>query len=143
MTLRKLPCGDSPCIQIASVGGVYVHMLVFKESGDANEGHAHTYDHVTLIAPGSRIAIESNGRRTEFEGPHLVVIPAGVAHRMIALEPWSTAVCIHALHAKDNPGDIIDPASVPEGTPPWAFAVPVLESESRKQGFTLNQGVTK
>lgn len=127
-----------PQIQIASVGSVYVHMMTFEKVDDFIQGHAHTYDHVTLIGRGS-VRYESNGRSTIYKAPHLVVVPRGVQHRLVALEDGTIACCLHALHAKDNPGDILDASMVPAGTPPWAFVVPLIEEHARRQGFVAAQ----
>lgn len=127
--MRKLDCtGTDLCMSVAYVGNVFTKMMVFKDVGAVMEGHSHVYDHVTLIASG-KVAITSNGRTTEFEGPHLVVIPKGVTHRIRALEPWTVAVCIHAVHSKESPEDILDVSMLPEGTPPWSFAALLTEGE--------------
>lgn len=130
-------------VKIGSVGSIYVHAYFMEKAGERNDGHSHTYDHFMLLSRGA-VEVESNGRRSVFrctqEEPFaLIFIPRGVQHHITALEDNTVLSCLHALHSRDNPGDILDPASVPAGTPPWSLAVPLLEADARKQGFSYEK----
>lgn len=119
-------------VSIQLLGNLFVKMMTFERAGEIHEGHAHTYDHTTLLASG-QLAVESNGKRSEWDAPFLISVPKNVSHTLIALAEGTVVCCLHALHAKDNPGDIVDPESVPAGTPPWAdIFVPMLAAEARQ-----------
>lgn len=86
--------------------------MVFPKKGDFEEGHAHTFDHVTLLASG-RLQLNALGKSTEFSAPHHIFIKAGVVHELIALEDNTAVHCIHALRDGERVEDIVDPASLP------------------------------
>ncbi len=123
-----MPCD---CTKSVASGNLAIFQMTFKEAGEDNDGHAHSYHHFTLIASGS-VRIESNDKASVHGAGAMVWIPRGVAHRMVALEPWTVVYCIHALHKRDDPGDVLDDAEVPGGTPDWLKAVPLLQGEARR-----------
>jgi quercetin dioxygenase-like cupin family protein len=87
--------------------------MFFNKAGDANEGHIHSYDHITLLAYGSvRVHVDDN--QTDFKAPQMIYIQAGKRHYIEALEDGTVAYCVHALRDKDSE-EIIDPAQVPLG----------------------------
>ena len=118
-----------PEIKYACVGSVFVRQMHFKNAGDVMQGHSHPYDHLTLLVRGA-LAVESNGRRTEFKaGPiHIIVVPKNVVHRLIALEPDTVACCVHAIRDKETK-EIFDVDMLPAGTPPWAFIEPFINDK--------------
>lgn len=123
------------CIKTASTGNLAIYQMTFKEAGEFNEGHAHSYHHFTLVASG-RVSIETVGSGkppSEHAGGAMVWIPKDVAHRMVALEPFTVVYCIHALHKLDDPGDVLDDTEIPGGTPDWAKAVPILMGEAKRK----------
>lgn len=108
---------SEPLVRINFVSNLFVKQMEFLKAGDVEQGHAHCYDHLTLLASGS-MRITALGQTTDFKAPHHIFIKAGVEHRLEALEDNTVAHCIHALREKDGSGDIIDPASVPAGVTP-------------------------
>jgi quercetin dioxygenase-like cupin family protein len=68
----------------------------FINAGDIHEGHAHTFDHITLLATGKVLMKHDNGQQ-EFTAPHLIVTPKGITHQFTALEPGTVFCCIHAI----------------------------------------------
>lgn len=125
------------CVKSVATGNLAVFQMTFKEAGEFDEGAPHTYHHLTLVASG-RVRIESNGRESEYGAGALVWIPKSVAHRIVALEPFTVVYCIHALHKREDPGDVLDDAEIPGGTPDWLRAVPVLQGEARRVLTELN-----
>lgn len=99
-----------PKVQIASIANVYTRMMHFAAEGDRELGHAHPFDHCTLLSAG-RLRVTVDGRVREFTAPHLIFIRAGSYHELEALEPDTVACCIHGLRNAD--GDILSPASMP------------------------------
>jgi quercetin dioxygenase-like cupin family protein len=85
----------------------------FVQAGDREEGHAHCFDHLTLLASG-KIRIAALGKFNDFTAPHHIFIKAGVEHELLALEDNTTVHCIHAIRDGERVEDIVDPASVPE-----------------------------
>ena len=73
--------------------------------------------------------VTCDGKDTEYTAPAVVVIRKGTTHRLEALKDDTTVCCLHALHSRDNPGELFDPAMVPAGMESQAtrFAHPIAE----------------
>jgi quercetin dioxygenase-like cupin family protein len=95
------------------VSNIWLRQMVFKNKGDANEGHEHNYDHVTLLTTGS-VRVHVEGQTTDFVAPQMIYIKKGKSHFIEALENNTIAFCVHALHDSET-GDILDPSQVPLG----------------------------
>jgi len=89
----------------------------FKSAGDIEYGHAHQFDHLTLLAHGS-LKVTVDGVITNFKAPHMIYIRKDKNHELIALENNTVAYCIHALRDGNNVEDIMDPSMVPKGIVP-------------------------
>ena len=105
---------DKPEISLSCVASVYVRQMHFKKAGDVEHGHAHKFDHQTLLAKGS-LKIFLNGQETVFHAPHIILIRKDQFHELVALEDDTLCYCIHALRDAENGVDIIDPDSIPLG----------------------------
>ena len=103
---------DRPYVAISCVSNVFIKQMTFTKAGDLEEGHSHTFDHVTLLASG-KIRLNALGKSTDFTAPHHIFIKAGVNHELVALEDNTVVHCIHALRDGERVEDIVDPASVP------------------------------
>lgn len=90
------------------VDNVFVKMHRFVHAGDTHNGHAHTFDHITLLATGKVLMKHDNGEQ-EFTAPHLIVTQKGITHQFIALEPNTVFCCIHAIRDGDDVDDIAPP----------------------------------
>jgi hypothetical protein len=101
-------------IRIAFCRDVYVRMMHFERAGDVEKGHAHKYDHSSLLAAGS-VKARVNGRETVFHAPTIIHIKKGLRHRFEALEDNTLLTCVHAIRSRDGSGDILDPAGIPAG----------------------------
>lgn len=100
-----------PEVQISCVSNVFVKQMRFIKTGHKEEGHAHLFDHLTLLASG-KIRLTALGKSTDFTAPHHIFIKAGVVHELEALEDETVVHCIHAIR-ESGCDDIIDPASLP------------------------------
>lgn len=100
-----------PHVHISCVANVFIKQMRFAKAGDREEGHAHLFDHVTLLASG-KVRITALGQATEFTAPHHIFIKAGVVHELEALEDNTVVHCIHGIREKGCE-DIVDPASIP------------------------------
>ena len=115
-----------PTNSISCVANLFAKQMHFAKAGDREDGHKHEFDHLTLLASGSiRLTVE--GKSTEFKAPHMIYIRADKNHELVALEDNTVAYCIHALRDGDGVGDIIDPASIPEGVNALRLAKPVVK----------------
>lgn len=95
------------------VSNIWLRQMVFKNKGDANEGHEHNYDHVTLLTTGS-VRVHVDNKTSDFTAPQIIYIKQGKSHFIEALEDNTVAFCVHALRDKDTQ-DILDPSQVPLG----------------------------
>lgn len=109
-----------PNITIGCVANLYSRMMHFGKVGDIEFGHAHQFDHLTLLASGAlRVIVE--GKATEFKAPHMIYIHKDKHHELVALEDNTVAYCIHALRDPET-SDILDPSMIPEGVPGYKIA---------------------
>ena len=107
---------SNPITDVKIVDNVFVKMHQFLKTGDTHEGHAHEFDHITLLARGSENMVHSNGENT-YTAPHLIVTPKGTAHQFTALEDNTVFCCIHAI----RDGDELDSVASQDITPEQAF----------------------
>lgn len=99
--------------RISIVDNVFVRMMKFRDVGDCMDGHAHAFDHITLLSTGSVKMEHTNGVQ-EFTAPHLIVTPKGIHHKFTALEPNTVICCIHAIRDGDGLDDVIAPDAASE-----------------------------
>lgn len=90
------------------VDNVMVKMLYAEFVGDRISGHAHTFDHITLLAKG-RVIMRAKGQEKEHIAPKLIVTPKGIVHEFEALEPDCLLCCVHAIRDGDTDADIAPP----------------------------------
>lgn len=96
----------------------------FEKSGDVEQGHAHQYDHLTLLASG-KLKIKIKEKVTEYSAPYMIFIHKDVQHELTALEDNTVAYCIHVL--KDvNTGKILDSKMIPNGINILSASAPLI-----------------
>lgn len=105
-----------PQTRIEIVDNLFVKLHYFLKVGDTHEGHAHVFDHITLLANGSVLMKHDKGEQ-KFDAPHLIVTPKGVRHQFVALEPNTVFCCIHAV----RDGNTVDDIAPQNITPEQAF----------------------
>jgi hypothetical protein len=101
-------------VKIGFVSNLYSRMMHFKNVGDTEHTHTHSFDHLTLLAHGSVKCIV-NDKETIFKAPHMIFIKKDAEHKFTALENNTVAYCIHAMRIGNDIGDIVDPSMIPEG----------------------------
>ena len=106
----------NPITDLKLVDNVFVKMYQLLNVGDTDKGHAHVFDHITLLAAGSVTMKHDNGEQ-DFTAPHLIVTPKGVVHQFIAKEPNTVFCCIHAIRE----GSDVDSVASQDITPEQAF----------------------
>lgn len=112
-TYQKDIAGNEPQSKFSVVANTWIRQMVFVKAGDRNCGHAHSFDHQTLLAKGKfKVFVED--KVAEFTAPQVLMIPAGKEHLIQAMEDGSVAFCIHALRKGENIEDIMDADDMPE-----------------------------
>ena len=101
----ELPVFNNPLTNISIVDNVFVKLHHFVRVGDTHQGHAHAFDHITLLSSGAVKMVHDNGEQ-EYKAPHLIVTPKGVKHQFTALEPNTVFCCIHAIRDGDGVNDV-------------------------------------
>ena len=104
---------SNPITDLKLVDNVFVNMHQFINIGDTHQGHAHAFDHITLLSSGAVKMVHDNGE-DEYKAPHLIVTPKGVKHQFTALEPNTVFCCIHAIRDGDGLNDVASPDITPE-----------------------------
>ena len=102
---------NGPGVTISCVSNVFIKQMHFLRAGDREEGHAHLFDHLTLLSTG-KLKLIALGKESEFTAPQHIFIKGGIVHELIALEDDTVVQCIHAIREKGCE-DIVDPASLP------------------------------
>ena len=100
---------NSPKIKLGYVDNIYSRMMHFENEGDIEQGHAHQFDHLTLLASG-----QIGDKITDYKAPYMIFIHKDVKHELTSLENNTVAYCIHVLRDV-NTGNILDPKMVPNG----------------------------
>lgn len=103
---------NRPEVKSIAVSNVFCRSMHFKQKGDFEIGHCHTYDHGTLVSTGKILVemLRDDGSvisQKEFTGPSFIFISRMCMHRLTALEDNTVAVCIHAM--RDVEGRLLDP----------------------------------
>jgi hypothetical protein len=104
---------NPPDVAVVAVSNVYSRMMHFKNAGDVEVGHSHTYDHGTLVSSGSvkyEVLDGSNGNAVAvkiFKAPGFIFVEKNKYHRITALEDETVCACIHALRTIDS--DLVPP----------------------------------
>lgn len=104
---------STPLTDLKLVDNVFVKLHHFVRVGDTHNGHAHAFDHVTLLANGAVKMVHDNGE-SEYKAPSIIVTPKGITHQFTALEPNTTFFCIHAIRDGDGVDDVASPDITPE-----------------------------
>lgn len=111
---------------IEVVDNVFVKMMHMYLPGDRIYGHAHTFDHITLLATG-RVVMRANGQEHEHEAPKLIVTPKGVVHEFEALSTNCLLCCVHAVRDGDGVDDVAPPNITEEEADQLLQQFPLLQ----------------
>jgi len=97
------PLADQPITaDIRLTDDLFVKTAIVQRAGTVIPQHAHSYDHVTLLAVGRMAVWADDAPLGEFTGPTGILIRAQVKHRMQTLTDGVVFACIHALHGTDD-----------------------------------------
>jgi quercetin dioxygenase-like cupin family protein len=110
------------------VDNVFVKMMHLYWVGDKVVGHAHTFDHITLLAKGT-VLMKANGEVREHAAPKLIVTPKGVVHEFEAVTPDCLLCCVHAIRDGDTAEDIAPPDMTEEQAQEFLRQFPLTQKE--------------
>jgi hypothetical protein len=108
---------QAPQIKLAVISNVWIKVMNFRNVGDFNAGHAHTFNHATLLSSGS-VEVQVEGKLTTFEAPSIIYIEKDKVHKITALQANTVVSCIHALRDGNETDDIISEDMLPVGISP-------------------------
>ena len=92
--------------QLGYFGNIWVRQNFIARAGDASDGHAHNFDHVSLLATG-RVLVEVDGfEPKEFTAPTFIMVKKEYMHKFTALEDNTLWYCVFAL--RDLDGEVTD-----------------------------------
>lgn len=119
--------------EIRFVDNVFVKMIPLNGVGDKVGGHAHVFDHITLLSVGKVRMKHDNGEQIH-TAPCLIVTPKGITHEFTNLVEQSILCCIHAIRNGDNLDDVA-PQEITEAEAHRLFkAYPLTEVEMAIRG---------
>lgn len=82
--------------------GLFVKHMVFS-AGTYIPQHSHEHAHLSTIATGSVRIWRDGVLMGDLKAPAGIVIPAHSKHTFLALEPFTTVLCIHRVGADGEP----------------------------------------
>ena len=92
--------------QLGYFGNIWIRQNFIAQAGNASEGHAHHFDHVSLLAAGS-VRVEVDGfEPKEFTAPTFIMVKKEYIHKFTALENNTLWYCVYAL--RDLDGEVTD-----------------------------------
>jgi len=83
-------------------GNIWVRQNVLDKAGEAQSGHRHYFDHVTMLVKGKVLVQVENEEPKEFTAPTFIVIRKEHKHRIVALEDNVVYYCVFALRDLDG-----------------------------------------
>jgi hypothetical protein len=100
--------------ELGAFGNVWIRLHVLKKKGQANQGHKHNFDHVTIVATGG-VRCEIEGRQTQdFFAPIFLQIAKNLRHKFTALADDTSYYCVYAVRdEKGNVAEKFDGSFVP------------------------------
>jgi hypothetical protein len=92
--------------ELGAFGNVWVRMHVLRKVGQANQGHKHNFDHITIVATGG-VRCEIEGRAPQdFYAPIFLEIAKHLEHKFTALADDTSYYCVFAV--RDADGNVVD-----------------------------------
>lgn len=88
-------------IEFFMADNVFIKQLYMKLAGYVIPGHAHTYDHTSMVATGAVRVWADDALLGDFIAPTGVEIKAGKMHTMLSLEDNTTMYCVHNTHGHE------------------------------------------
>lgn len=98
MADKFVPAAEQPpVVEIRMADDIFVKQIVIGRAGSFVPQHAHTWDHLSMIAAGS-VNVWSDGRFLgKYRAPTGIVIEANAKHLFVTLEDNTIIYCIHSI----------------------------------------------
>lgn len=94
---ERLEPVDLPEVEFAMADGIFIKQMAMDRAGIIVPQHAHSYDHVSMLAAGS-VRLWRDGELVgDFIAPMPIHISAGTKHKFMSLEPGTVVYCIHRI----------------------------------------------
>lgn len=97
---------------ISIAGNCFVKLMVLSYVGQQIEGHAHVYDHNTILSAG-KVRVRAGAQDFIAEAPAIIVTGKEVIHSFeaVELDPSGRIVltCVHPIRDGDVEAAIADP----------------------------------
>ena len=85
-------------------GNVFIRASGHLPKGKVIDGHAHNFDHTSIVLSGS-VRIKTDEQEQTFHAPSHLLIKAGVRHEITILEDETVFWCVYAHRTPQ--GDIV------------------------------------
>lgn len=92
------PCAQPPDDIEFTADGVFVKQMYIEKAGTLIPQHAHTYDHLSMLAAGRVRIWEAGVLVGDKTAPAAIFIKANVKHKFLSLDDKTVIYCIHKLH---------------------------------------------
>lgn len=87
-------------------GNNFIRPMRFQKAGDRVDGHAHNFDHTTLVLSGAvhvkAHLLDGTVLEKDFTAFTWFLVKAGVRHEISALEPNTLAWCVYSHRTPDG-----------------------------------------
>lgn len=94
---------DQPTsIEIKMADDLFVKSIEIKQKHVLVPQHAHTYNHMSMLAMGQMRVWKDDICLGEFEAPKGIFIEANAKHRFLTLSDYTLIYCIHNLHKAEE-----------------------------------------
>ena len=88
-------------IEIKMADGIFVKSTLIPEAGTILPQHAHSFDHLSMIASGAVRVWQDGELLGDFSAPVGILIKARAKHKFLSLENNTLIYCIHNLHSAE------------------------------------------
>lgn len=136
-------------VKLGCVANLFSRMMLFEKTGDIEQTHEHSFDHLTLLAHGS-VKCVVDGQETIFKAPHMIYIHKDKKHEFTALEDNTVTYCIHAMRVGEKIEDIVDPTMIPNGSAVpyeiytwWSPKTQFIKNNSEKNNLIIDKPSTE
>lgn len=84
-------------IEIRMADGIFIKQMIVAKAGTYVPQHAHTWDHVSMLAAGAVRVWKDGALDGDYTAPTAIEIKAGVKHMFAALADNTIIYCIHNI----------------------------------------------
>ena len=93
---------DNPEIGLGCARNIFVRQMHFLAAGDIEHGHAHPFDHLSLLAVGAVSVKIGDNAPVEYQAPTMIYVEKDIQHEITATQDNTVLYCVHALRDADT-----------------------------------------